>query len=149
MPEEVIAAGKVGATAKLTETGAKRRVETNAFPSNSTLQIGLRLLAEWWSKHGVEVIQNRTVGLPKYIEVLTCAPRSFRSDSEILFEKEVSAEGRIAATTNTLRRVIDVGERVGSGLTDGGTVSERDVKLLRFGRCRKQEKRAKDGGNKR
>lgn len=107
MSQEVVAAGKVR-TAAETAALEKWGVKANALPSDATLNVGLRLLPQRRSKHGIEVVQDGAVRLPESINILVSAPGGLRAYAKVPLKKEVSAEGRISASANILRKMIDV-----------------------------------------
>ena len=103
VPQEMIAALEIRTSEKI--TGENRRIETKALRADSSLQLGLRVLSQRRSKHGIEIVKNRAVGLEEQIHVLMSAVSDFTAHTEVFFEEEeVPAEARVGAAANGLRR---------------------------------------------
>src|SRR5258707_1897021 len=130
MSHEMVAALVILASGK--PAGEKRLIERKPLGADSPLQLSLRLLSQRRSKHGIDIVENRTVGLEEQIHVLMGSVSGFSADTEVLMEeKEVSAEDWVSAAANALRGETSrgFGRRGSSDCAD----AKSQIKLLGVG----------------
>src|SRR5215467_6930697 len=133
MSQEVVAALEIGATREA--AGDKWRVEAEALAADPRLKLGLHVLADRRSPDRVEIVKDRPVRREEDVHVLVGSPRDLAADAEIFLEEEkVSAERRITAAADALRRVAGAG--IGSWRSGDRPVTESYVKLLSAGNVR-------------
>jgi hypothetical protein len=73
-------------------------IKTQALPTNTGHQLGLKVFPNLWSIDAIEVVKKWAVGLKSTIQVPTGPPGQFTTDTEVVLKKDVSAENGVGPT---------------------------------------------------
>jgi len=121
----------------------KRLVEPQTLKPDSTLEIELRSLAQLRAVHGIEVIEDWTIGLKKDVHVLVGTPRHLRAHTEVLLEKKVAAKRGITTAADALILVVKTTVTIACGLAAYGTIPKSKIHLLGVGCTSSNKKKTK------
>lgn len=137
---KMLAAREIRAAEEI--AGGKWLVKADIQPTNSSLQLSLRVLSQRGRKDGVEVVKYRTIRLEEPVYVLVGAPSNFTADPDVLLpEQEVPAEGWIAAAADGHRRMPRLSIRYRRSCYRAP--AKADIKLLSLGGACDREKSAR------
>lgn len=109
--QKVVAALKIRTSSCkwIVTTGNEWRIEAYALCAYSSFEFHLRSLAQRRSVNGIEVVENRPVGIEKDVHVLTAAPGHVATYAEVLLpEQKIAAERGIGPSADALRSVVRI-----------------------------------------
>src|SRR5882724_10117990 len=104
MTHEVIAADEVSASNSA--AGGERLVETNAFPTDASHELGSCMPPDLGGVNPVDVVKEWTLGLDCGVDVPAAPPRKFAAHSKVVSQEEIGADDRVCAAAQSDRRVV-------------------------------------------